>query len=399
MSSSNRPNSLNRIARPGTCHAVQCLGLRLALVAAGLLSCTQALALPGDPVQWFVEEDISHDSNLFRVSKNANPSSDTRMNTTAGVLLDVPVSLQRFQGEVSFSQNNFSNNDALDYTGRNLRAAWLWQVGDPLSGELGYTDTRRLSAFTDAGINADLLTVRRTYGSAAWMITPKWRLQAGLAKQEFEHDVRQTQDLEVDSLNMALSYVSRAENSIGLALRQDDVAYHQTNSGNDYQHRSIGLQIDWSITDKSRVNGSIGLAERDFDSAALKDYRGAVYRLAYDYQATDKLSLTTVALRDFAPSEDVDSRSIRIDSLALQPRFRLTEKITLGANAEYAQRDYVASVSGRQDKVRSIAGYLTYQPLLSLQIGLRLQHEKRSSNIVNNDYTANVAGINVHFSF
>src|SRR5712691_13299985 len=80
--------------------------LSAAIITAGLLMpATKALALWDDKLQPFVEEKVTHDDNIFRISKDLDPATvigssskgDTYRTTSLGFNLDAPVSRQRFQ--------------------------------------------------------------------------------------------------------------------------------------------------------------------------------------------------------------------------------------------------------------------------------------------------------------
>lgn len=375
-------------------------------VAVGLAApWTAASALPGDPVAFFVDETVTHDSNVFRVRDGGvggtPKSSDTLATTTAGLTFDVPVSLQRFQGQASVYHTSYARFGELSHDGRDLRAAWLWQVGAPLSGRLGYADARRLSSFTTftGARTPDMLTDRHVYGSAAWMMTPNWRLQAGLAERQYRHDasVRQADDVDVHGADAALSYVSSAENSIGIGWRQERGAF-QNSASNDFRHESVGLTTDWIITGKSRLFARLEQARRD-SARPGADRSCTLYRVAYDWQMTDKFALNAALQREFAPAEDIESSSALVEGLSLRPRFVLTEKMALSGNVGYGTRDYVGSVPSRTDHVRVLGATLAYRPMESLALSLLVQHEKRTSNIALQDYTANLVGLSARLAF
>src|SRR6266704_2018224 len=68
------------------------------LFAAGLLMpVARAFALWDDKLQLFAEEKVTHDGNIFRISKDLDPEGDTYRTTSLGFNLDAPVSRQRFQ--------------------------------------------------------------------------------------------------------------------------------------------------------------------------------------------------------------------------------------------------------------------------------------------------------------
>src|SRR5262249_46149147 len=99
----------------------------------------------------FVEEKVTHDDNVFRLSKNVDPGStptaDTYTTTSLGVNLDAPPSRQRFQAGLAWNATRFRQLTDLDFNGHDARATWLWQIGNDLSGQLGYIDNFALAPF------------------------------------------------------------------------------------------------------------------------------------------------------------------------------------------------------------------------------------------------------------
>ena len=75
------------------------------LLAAPLLAPLPAAALFNDRVEVFAAENITYDSNVFRLSKSLDPETvlgtshkdDWLSTTQLGASADVPYSLQRFQ--------------------------------------------------------------------------------------------------------------------------------------------------------------------------------------------------------------------------------------------------------------------------------------------------------------
>src|SRR5438034_7206056 len=128
-----------------------------AIAAAGLfLPAMKAFALWDDKLTLFAEEKATRDDNVFRISKNAAPEDigassrgDTYRTTSLGFNFDVPVSRQRFQASFSRIDTRYDQLTALDFTGHEGRAAWLWQLGNDASGQLGYTETSALASFAN----------------------------------------------------------------------------------------------------------------------------------------------------------------------------------------------------------------------------------------------------------
>ncbi|CAG4882876.1 conserved protein of unknown function [Georgfuchsia toluolica] len=401
--------------------------LRLSVVAAGLLvAASDAAALWDDKLELLVAETATVDTNVFRLSNDEDPAarlgssdkSDTITTTTAGFNLDVPFSRQRFLAGTSWNHVRYDRFSDLDYVGRDARALWLWQGGNQLNGELGYTETKTLGSFTDFLVrlrSANMLTTKRAYGSATYMLTPSWQLQAGLAGQTQRNDneLRKVNDINLLMTDLTANYVSPSGNKIGLSLRQDDGHYPHAQPvssslsfENDYVQRSIGAVTDWTLTGKSHLTARVDRVHRDFDQLNQRNYDGMRYRVVYDWRATGKLVLNAVAQRDISSTEDIQTSYVLEKSFALRPTFILSEKIRLSATAYYAIRDYLGdpglvlgTTPDRSAHVHRLVATISYQPLQSLTFLLTGQRETRTSNVPFDDYEANIFSINVRYTF
>src|SRR6266704_3279600 len=174
------------------------------LFAAGLLMpVARAFALWDDKLQLFAEEKLTHDDNIFRISKDLDPEGDTYRTTSLGFNLDAPVSRQRFQVDYTWYATRFNRSPDLDFDGRDARATWVWQLGNDASGQLGYAETSTLTSFAfTQSRTLDRLETQQPFFNAAYLVTPRWRLQAGIRglaqrngdpqRQKFDVNVRYT---------------------------------------------------------------------------------------------------------------------------------------------------------------------------------------------------------------
>src|SRR5947207_9711527 len=127
----------------------------------------------------FVAETLTSDDNVFRMSKDIDPATvvgsrsrgDTYRTTSFGLGVDVPVSLQRFVGSLTFNSTRYQRFAGLDSDGHDLRGSWLWQGGKDLRGELGLSETYSLASFAQllGSTTPDQLRVRQGFVNGAWM--------------------------------------------------------------------------------------------------------------------------------------------------------------------------------------------------------------------------------------
>ncbi len=377
------------------------------LAVAGLsLPAAKAFALWDDKLTLFAEEKATRDDNVFRISKNAAPEDigassrgDTYRTTSLGFNFDVPVSRQRFQGSFARNDTRYDQLTGLDFTGREGRAMWLWQLGNDTSGQLGYIETSALASFANivsfknTQIRPDPLKTRQALFRAAYLVTPRWRLNAGLSGLELTNadPARQSLDLDVLYTEVALSYVTPANTSVGLSARTEDGRFPKGLVDNAYRQTSAGVVADWTPTGASHFSARGDRLSRRYADMSLQtfDFVGYTARGQYDWKPTGKFSLAAVAQRDIFPYQDIGSSFVLVKGVTLRPTVRVSEKIDVSGTFDYSIREFLASPGqapggspSRTDRVRSAAATLSYRPARTLTLLLSALREVRSSNFV-----------------
>lgn len=399
-----------------------------ALVASTLLlTATDASAFLGDSLELFVAETVAHDDNVFKLSNNLDPrttigsssKSDTFYTTQFGANLDTTVSRQRFIANASLNQTRYQSFSQLNFDGYDAQARWLWQAGDQWNGQLGYSEVKSLASLSNVlsgninSFTADALTTRRTFGTANYLITPSWQVTAGLAQTEQRNSdtIRQINNADVASANVDLYYISRAENKVGLSLREENgrMPVRQQINGvgydNSYDQHSAGVVTDWNITVKSHLLARIDQVQRIHRELGQRDWDGTTAHLTYDWRTTEAFTLTAEAQRDIGNLEETNTSLVLIKGVALRPTLVLSEKTRVSALADYSIRDYVTDPfvalgsPTRSDTVHTLGATLSYTPLAKLLIQLTGLHQTRTSNYQFGDYKSNYVSIKARYAF
>src|SRR6266567_3675898 len=390
--------------------------------AAGLLMpVTRAFALWDDKLQLFAEEKVTHDDNIFRISKDLD--RDTYRTTSLGFNLDAPVSRQRFQLGYTWNATRYNQFTDLDSDGHDARAIWLWQFGNDASGQLGYTETSALASFAfTQSRTPDRLKTQQAFFNAAYMVTPRWRLQAGVRglDQTNGDPLRQIFDVNVLYTDVTASYITPANTSAGLSARTEDGSFPNPGSSADnaYHQDSVGVVADWTITGASHVSARADRVSRRYAHVPQQNFDGNIARGQYDWKPTGKFSLAVVAQRDIYPYLDIGSSFVLVKGVTLRPTFSPTEKIDVSGTFDYSIRDFLGNpglASGvspsRTDRVRSAAATVSYRPARILTLLISAQREGRSSNVVPApaappapavlpvDYVVNVISITARITF
>jgi exopolysaccharide biosynthesis operon protein EpsL len=400
------------------------LGLRIvagAIAVAGIfLPAAQAFALWDDKLTLFAEEKGTHDDNVFRISKDADPATvigssskgDTYRTTSLGFNLDAPVSRQRFQAGYTWNDNRYNRFNDLDNQGHDARATWLWQLGNDLSGQLGYTEISAMASFAfTQSRTLDRLKTRQAFFNAAYLVTPRWRLQAGVRglEQTNGDPLRQILDVKVRSTDFTVSYVTPANTSVGLSARTEDGRFPNQEASvdnNAYRQDSVGIVADWTPTGASHLSARADRVRRRYPQVPQQDFDGNTVRAQYDWKPTGKFSLAAVAQRDIYPYLDIGSSFVLVKGATLRPTLSFTEKIEVSGAFEYNVRDFLGNPglasgvsTGRTDRVRSGTATLSYRPARNVTLQISAQREARSSTAVLADYLANVAFASLRIGF
>ena len=399
-----------------------------AIIAAGVLvPVTDAVALWDDRLELFAAQTLTWDDNVFRISSGLDPAAalgssskgDTYSTTSLGFNLDFPVSRQRFQGGVTWNKTRYDRFTVLNGDGHQGQGIWVWQVGNDISGQLGYTETFGLASLANiqSGVQSstpNFLTTQRAFFNAAYLLTPRWRLrgEAGRLKQSNEVPERKVNDTSTDSVDLTVSYVTPVSNQIGLGVRVEDsrLPNRQFVAGdlfdNSYRQQNVAAVTDWTLTGSSHLSARVGSVRRTYTQLPQRDFEGGTFNATYDWRPTGKLTLIAVAQKGISTTEQVNIGFVLVKGVALRPALRLTDKVNIAGAFEYSNREYrsdpalaLGVVPNRTDRVRSAAVTASYRPIRTVTLQMALLHETRSSTAAFGDYAANVVSVTARIGF
>ena len=396
------------------------------VIAAGLLAAAgQAGAFFDDRIDLIVEERITYDSNIFRLPDGRPPPGfagsrrgDLSATTSVGLNFDVPYSRQRFQGGLILNDTRYRHLSDLDFQGHDGRALWSWQVGRDWSGQLGYSNVETLGSFANDFIKTpNKVKTEEMLFNGGYLLTPYWRLGAGLTRREQRNSeaTRQMNDIETVASELSLTHISRARNQVGISVRYEDGSYPHpffvtgfptSAIDNAYQQRSIGVFTDWTLTGRSRVTARVDRVSRNYEQLPQRDFDGFTARAAHDWKPTGRLVVVTTVQRDISAVEEINTSFVRVTGVSVRPTLTLTGRTSLAGALEYAVRDYLGDpffvatpLPQRTDKVFSAAATLSWQVDRVLTMLLAVQHERRTSNFLANEYDVSLISLSGRFRF
>jgi len=371
-----------------------------------------------DKLEVFVSENVTHDSNVFRISGRVDPNlsigsphkGDTIYSTAVGFNLDLPISLQRLQLGYTWIDHRYDRFTDVNYRGHAARAAYQWAYTTRLSGELGYTEQETLSTFANIqGRRPDLVTARMAYANAAWMVSPSWRVHGVATASQAEHsENRALQDLESHSAEAGVSYVTAQENRIGVAVRGERGKSPEERFlggvpfDNEYQQESVGIQGRWVVTGHSRFDGRMDYTRRRYEQLQQRNYSGPTFEATYTWTPTGKLTIATTAQRGVAPLEDVTTSFVLVTGLAIRPDWAISDKVNIRGNLSWAKWEYRGDSAVQPDfehRVKTAGLSVLYRPFARVAITGSYAREERTSTLAAGDYKVDVASIEARIGF
>lgn len=387
---------------------------RAACFAALLLAAGPSNAFFNDRLELWFSEAATWDSNVFRLPGDASPArgfSDRILTHSAGVTLDLPVSLQRFRASYTRFWTRYDKFDHLDFDGDLVSASWLWAVTREFTGEVGYDESMGLASFAAfGGTEQDIIRTRNAYANGNWLLTPRWLAYAGLSATERKHDrpERRVQDIEARSAELRMSYISPKENRVGVSARFEDGGSPQTRLvggvpfDNAYRQLGVGVVGQWDITERSRLDGRVDYVKREYDQFSERDYSGPAWGVTYTWTPTPKFSLASTVRRDIAPLDDVQTSFVLSTGVSTKPRWQLTEKVAVIGSLDYARWKYQGDPLIGGDFEQTIRAGLVgfaWTPFRRVVVTGSLQREVRTSDLRGGDYRVTVGTLDARIGF
>ncbi|HSO05786.1 MAG TPA: XrtB/PEP-CTERM-associated polysaccharide biosynthesis outer membrane protein EpsL [Pelomicrobium sp.] len=369
---------------------------------------TSAEAKHGDVFSPYAFAGYTYDDNLLRlpdgVSAPAGDGTPRRgdqvLHYGAGLILDKPISRQRFYANLAYRQDEYNHFSQLDLGAPAVDAYWAWQVGNLWSGTLGYERTRALSSFDDLLVpQKNIRTQQRYYFRPRYELAASLRVKGALEYHELDNDRFVDANREDTAYELGIERVAAELGTLGLFVRHVDGDYPERAaapllSGTGFEQTDFDLRFDWRITGASRLVGRAGYTDRD---APGESFGGITGRMLWDWVPTGKTTVAVVVRREFEYPEDRLGNGALVQAVSVEPKWNATAKISFGAFAEYRERD--RALSPIDERYRLLGLSATYAPNDNLQLSLSYLRDRRRTDLPVLDYDANVLSGSAQISF
>jgi hypothetical protein len=405
-----------------------------AIFGALLVDPARAAPVAGDPLELAIEaprdltkfadntfdifgaDALVFDDNIYRVPSgtalqslpgiNADASRKDHINVaTLGLDGEWNRGRQTFTADLQVDDNRYQRNGNLNDVSTSDKVAWLYQVGDILSGQIGAVYSQALIPFTNiVSYNRDLYATTGYFGAGRIQLGPRWAIYGGVLESSTTlSDVAlQSNDTHAKSVDLGTEYATGIKDSVGVEYRYTDARYPRGTVLNDDYREDVGkLVFRHSFSDKTDIVAMGGFLRRDYASDAIPRFSGEMWRVDMNWQTTEKMAIAFGTWQNLQAYLTAQSDYYVSKGGRIAPKWTATEKIAVAVSLIYEAQDYVGvtaselSLGTRRDKLSTAQVALTYTPFKFLIFDFGYAYEKRESNEAQFQFNDNVASAKV----
>jgi len=394
------------------------LRLQSAVLGLGLIFCgVDVRADSLDSWNVYASSSLTYDKNLFRVAPGDSPKSEVINANTVGVKVNKPYSLQRFELDANLVDYRYKNFNSLDFLAKNYSAAWRWSLTPNLRGNLTTNHLEALNNFADyQGRVRNMRTNDDKRFDADLDVGGGWHLLGGGFESVRKNSAEfiQESDSTLTSSETGVRYVSTAGSSltyynrIGVGKYNNRAQPFSSNLygplDNKFNQTENEFSFRWPVTAKTMLDGRIARLERSHEHYSVRDYSGNVGALNINWNITDKTRISGGFLREIAGFQSLYSSYSVTNRLVFNPVWQISAKTALRFRYDYGKRDYLGAIvsnalSDRKDTLRTGMIALDWQPMTAVTLSASLTDDTRSSNQSGYQYKDHIAFVSGQISF
>jgi hypothetical protein len=370
----------------------------------------------GDPLRpWSITAygGTMYDTNVQRTSTDETADFISRVGVggryAARVVGRQSIALDGFGEYRSYDELSEYNHFAYG-----LRGAWLWELGNQLSGVATAERVHRLGDIGESLSRVkDMVTLDRLEVTGAYRFHPDWRLTGGVASTRVAHDGRSLDTAHSVGTRAGILYVSPLGNSVGIEVRhrEGDAPVDESLGigafpNNEYEEDEVALTLTYALGTQLRLRGRIGHTERTYTEVTGNDFSGATGRGTIEWLPGAKTRFTFEAYREADPLIDIDALYADLRGVAFGAAWAPTYKVVLSMRAVNERRIYkgdprvqLAGVLLRDETLRLLRFGLGWEPERRWQFGSSVDFGARESNSLGRDYDYTAIALNLRYSF
>jgi len=322
-------------------------------------------------------------------------------------LIDWNYSKQNFIVDLEITRNEFSNNPAFDNTSKDLNATWGWQLGHFFQGKIRSGYTTSLASFVDnqsLALEGAERKERKHLFEGEWL--PSSAISTKLTFTKIELDYSGTEitinEREADVVTLGIYYRKADDSEFGVKVINNHTVFpnrtFEANSSIDsgFDLTTYVIETKLNVSYKSDFSGRFGWETLKNENLNERDYSDWSFRLAYNWQATEKLLISMNVKNEVSPSQSLIATYRRSQILALNAYFNINGKNRLSVAAEMEERKLIAdnTLEDLQGDIiednMSLTANWSFQPFVHFMTDVGYQLSERDSSLNSRDFDSRV---------
>ena len=369
---------------------------------------------PGDPIRpWSISAygGTMYDTNVRRADTGETADWISRVGV-AGRYAARVVGRQSIALDGYGEYRSYDELSQFDHFAYGLRGAWLWELGNQLSGVASVSRTQRLADLAERRVDErELITADRLDLTGAYRFHPDWRLTGGVGTTRTADEGREGARHAFGARG-GIEHVTPLGNAIGLEVRyaEGEAPVDEVGVGafpdNEYEENEVALTLAYVLTAQIRLRGRLGHTERTYSQVAVSNFSGTTGRGAIEWRPSVKTLLSFEAYREPDSVIDVDALYVDLRGVGVGVAWAATYKLVFSLRALSERRlfkgDVVAASSGfppRDETTRLLRFGVGWEPERRWQLSTSVDFGNRDSNILTQDYDYTAYTANIRYTF
>jgi hypothetical protein len=359
-----------------------------------------------------LEAGAMYDDNPLR--RSSAIETDTIMRVGAGVSsTGLIYGRQRVTLDARLDGYKYFNLDELDHFAYGLRADWLWEFGNDLSGSTGYRRRHRLADPAESGrATKAMITEDRLHAIGGYRLAADWRLTGGAEFSYLDRDDRLAGETGTLTLRTGIDYVSTLGNSIGVEVRRtegDAPVSPELGIGdfpdNRVEETEVAGRLSYGLGTSLRVGARVGHTDRKYTELPSRNFSGTTWRAAAEWRPGPKTVLLLETFNEPTAIIDADALHVIRKGWAFGPAWAPTLKLVFSARFTQERRQYQgdptidAGAPLRDETLRVMRFGVGWEPQRNWRVGAAYDHGERESNTLGRDFEFNAVVLNLRYTY
>jgi hypothetical protein len=357
---------------------------------------------------------VEHDDNVLR--ETTGEDSETIWRVGVGASYEARVyGRQRVLLEARGDGYKYHEFGELDNFAYGVLAEWRWELGNRLSGTLGFGRRQYQADISElqAAIK-DEITENHVYGTAALPFASRFRARAGFDVVDGDRPSARDAEIKTNALTAGLDYVSPLGNTLGIEVRRSDgdagVPEELDPLGilvdNDFEESEVALVASYNPGPSLRVSARLGYTERTYSEISDRDFADNTGRATVAWRPGNKTLLVLRIYREPRSIIDVAASHVLVEGVSFGPSWAPTAKLVFSASFINEQREYSGDPAAaleleplRDETVRGVVLGAGWEVTRRHHVGLAWERGERTSNVLGRDYDYNTLMLNLRYVF